>query len=278
MKNKIRKIFITGANGFIGKNLLNYLSKKKFNVFYLSRCQLFKKKNLVWVKGTLTSNLVKYIKNCDLLIHCAASGVLKHRKQKKNKIFNTNFYYSYNFLNKCYEKNLRKWIIFGSCSEYGLGNNKALSANKTKLAPIDFYGKSKVKLFKKIKKNKKFKKCQILYLRPFHIYGENESEKRLYGSFIKAIKKNKPFKIYNKNEIRNFTNINILNTKIYKSFNFFYKKKNFFIIKHISSGIKKNIKDFIIEKSKLLKNKNKIIFINKNIKTNSMFSDKKSLL
>jgi hypothetical protein len=100
----------------------------------------------------------------------------------------------------------------------------------------------------------------------------------LYGSFIKAIKKNKPFKIYNKNEIRNFTNINILNTKIYKSFNFFYKKKNFFIIKHISSGIKKNIKDFIIEKSKLLKNKNKIIFINKNIKTNSMFSDKKSLL
>jgi len=278
MNNKITKIFITGAGGFIGKNLVNYLSQKEIKIFYLSKKKIFNKENLIWAKGTLQSNIEKYLKDCDLLIHCAASGVLKYRNEQKKKIFNTNFYHSFNFLNKCYEERLRKWIIFGSCSEYGLGNKKAISSNKTELKPIDSYGKSKVKLFKKIKINKKFKNCQILYIRPFHIYGDNESEKRLYGGLLKAIKNNKTFKINNKDEIRNFTHVNILNKKIYKSLKMFNKKVPFFLTKHISSGIKKKVQDFVTEKYKLLKATNIILFTNTNIKSNSVFSDKKSIL
>ena len=33
MKRNKKNIFITGVNGFIGKNLCNYLTKKNYNVY-----------------------------------------------------------------------------------------------------------------------------------------------------------------------------------------------------------------------------------------------------
>ena len=65
MKNlrENNSIFITGASGFLGKNFLNFLSKKKKfkNIYCLSRVKKKNFKNIKWIKGYLEDNFDKYL-------------------------------------------------------------------------------------------------------------------------------------------------------------------------------------------------------------------------
>ena len=54
------------------------------------------------------------------------------------------------FLRNAYLINCKNWIIFGSSFEYGFIKNKPFSATKSKLMPIDDYGKSKVNFYKNL--------------------------------------------------------------------------------------------------------------------------------
>ena len=57
MKNK--HIMVTGAGGFIGNNISNYLCKNKFNVhaYYNSKIKRIKNKNIRYLKRDLTKNI-----------------------------------------------------------------------------------------------------------------------------------------------------------------------------------------------------------------------------
>ena len=80
------KIFVTGADGFIGKNFVNIINSKKdkdISLFCLTRKKKTKKtKKITWVKGSLNSNLNKYLIDTDIIIHFASIGV----KKKKNRL------------------------------------------------------------------------------------------------------------------------------------------------------------------------------------------------
>ena len=231
----------------------------------------------MWIKGNLLGNYQKYLKDTDLIIHCAASGV--YEKEKEKKIYKVNYYDSFKFLKNAFNAGCRNWIILGSSGEYGFLKNKPMSAKYTKLRPINAYGKSKVLLFKALFNSKIKKKCKILYLRIFNVYGINEPKKRLYRSLIEAIKKKKDFKMTNGEEIRDFVNIDYVTNKIYKSLKLF-NQIFFFKVKHIAKGKPTKVKEFANYHWNKNKAKKKILF-GANIKGNeyhTMFSDKDSLL
>ena len=71
MNNK--HIMVTGAGGFIGNNISNYLCKKKFIVhaYYNSKIRKIKNKNIKYLKRDLTKN-IKINKKISTLVHCAA--------------------------------------------------------------------------------------------------------------------------------------------------------------------------------------------------------------
>ena len=83
----------------------------------------------------------------------------------------------------------------------------------------------------------------------------------------------------NGKEIRDFIGINEAVKKIYKGIKMF-KKKNFFITKHLGSGKKVSIKNFANKIWKEHKARGKILFglIKKQNKYHSLYSDKKSLI
>ena len=273
----MKKIFISGASGYIGRNISRYLSKKNYKIFCLTTKKRYKLKNSKWIEGKLNGNYEEYLKKSDLLIHCAAAGVYK--KKDKKELNKVNNYDSIKFLKMAYKSNCRNWIILGSSYEYGYVKNKALSVFKSKLKPVDSYGVSKVNFYKNLKKLNLKRDCKILYLRVFHVYGGDEPRTRMYPSLLRAIKYNQNFKMTNGKEIRDFIGINEAVKKIYKGIKMF-KKKNFFITKHLGSGKKVSIKNFANKIWKEHKARGKILFglIKKQNKYHSLYSDKKSLI
>ena len=67
------KLFVTGANGYIGRNFINKASIKGFKIFALTRKKNKKIRNVKWLVGSLNKNW-KELKLTDVLIHFAAVG------------------------------------------------------------------------------------------------------------------------------------------------------------------------------------------------------------
>lgn len=274
----MKKIFITGGNGYLGSELTLQLSKKNYQVVSLINKKKIKRlKNVKYVFGNLSSNLEKYLTDLDLIIHCAASGV--YNKRIKKKMYKTNNEDSINFLKRAYKAGCKNWILMGSSTEYGYLKNKPISVKTTRLKPIDSYGLSKLKFFKNLLKFRHFNNCKILYLRIFQLYGKNEPRGRLYRDLIDSINNNVDFKMTDGNEIRDFIHINEAIRKIIKSFKLF-DKKNFFLVKHLAEGKGIMIKDFVKNIWKKNKAKNKILIgsLRRKAIYHSMYSDKSSLI
>ena len=130
----MKKIFISGAGGYIGSNLASYLSKRKYHLFCLTTKRKYKLKNTKWIFGKMNSNCSKFLKQSDLLVHCAATGVYK--KESKENLNKVNYKDSISFLKNAYACGCKNWIILGSSFEYGFVKNRPISAKKTKVKPI----------------------------------------------------------------------------------------------------------------------------------------------
>ena len=73
------KIFITGANGFIGSHIVKKALEQGHEVVGLRRTDRPMKIDLSsepkWIEGTLEDNLLIHLKGCEAVIHLAAYGV-----------------------------------------------------------------------------------------------------------------------------------------------------------------------------------------------------------
>ena len=88
------KIFITGANGFIGKELVNQLLNlgHKVVAFDLSFDHKNKTKNLVQVKGSILNELelFKAMNNCSYVVHLAAALGVQYTERNRLECFDIN--------------------------------------------------------------------------------------------------------------------------------------------------------------------------------------------
>ena len=146
MKNK--HIMVTGAGGFIGSNISNYLCKKKFIVhaYYNSKIRKIKNKNIKYLKRDLTKN-IKINKKISTLVHCAALTPPAFDQIQCLKI---NQKIDDTILRAIKKSNINKVIFLSSMSAYGKKKRKILFEN-TKSRNLDLYGKSKVLMEKKLK-------------------------------------------------------------------------------------------------------------------------------
>ena len=118
MSKTFSSIAITGANGFVGKNLRNFLHKKKINVLGISRKNFRKHAYEVKIISTnlLESKLQTKLKNYDVLVHLIGTG----RRSSKSMFEETNLNLTKNVIKACKNAGIKK-IIFIS----GLGVSKS---------------------------------------------------------------------------------------------------------------------------------------------------------
>jgi len=115
-KQEILTISITGANGFVAKNLRNFLSKNHIKVIAIAR-KTFQKhhtETVVYSKTLLEKGLQNKLRNCDALVHLIGIG-----KQSSKYNFEDNVDLTKNMIKTCKKSGIKK-IIYIS----GLGVTK----------------------------------------------------------------------------------------------------------------------------------------------------------
>ena len=115
-KQEISTITITGANGFVAKNLRNFLSKNHIKVIAIAR-KTFQKhhtETAVYSKTLLEKGLQNKLRNCDALVHLIGIG-----KQSSKYNFEDNIDLTKNMIKTCKKSGIKK-IVYIS----GLGVTK----------------------------------------------------------------------------------------------------------------------------------------------------------
>ena len=115
-KQEISTITITGANGFVAKNLRNFLSKNHIKVIAIAR-KTFQKhhtETMVYSKTLLEKGLQNKLRNCDALVHLIGIG-----KQSSKYNFEDNIDLTKNMIQTCKKSGIKK-IVYIS----GLGVTK----------------------------------------------------------------------------------------------------------------------------------------------------------
>lgn len=197
----MQNILVTGASGFLGRNLMMKLSKnKKFTIYGLihsSKKNLIKKKNIHYIKGDISKlRELKKILNKDFNYIINLAGNINHRS--KTETYNSHYKGLQNLIKVIEVKKIKLFIQIGSSLEYG--KTKAPHYEYSKCKPNSYYGKSKFLASKLVQK--KFKKFIILRL--YQVYGPHQKKNRLVPIIIDSCKKNISFACTDGSQLRDF--------------------------------------------------------------------------
>ena len=197
MKNS--PIYITGASGFVGKNLINYLTKNNicfqgFSRTKANRCQIVLNYDEIDVN------------NNAILVHLAQSPFIYGHNSLKD-------------IETCQHLVKKGWkhiIYLSSTLIYGDQNEK-LNKSETDLTNITYDKKYEEYIKVKIESEKIFHEAGATCLRTTNIYGDGMSKNSIIFEIIKKAINEKTIQIENCETVRDFISINDVVSCIYSS-------------------------------------------------------------
>ena len=242
------KIFLTGGSGFIGKNFINEALQNNFEIYAITRDKFIanneKRAGINWIYGDLTQNYEKYYKKCDIFVHIAAYGVVDS-SPKFIEYFNWNVEQPTKMAESAIECGIKKFLIIGSCSEYGLSANKyKFIPEDAALIPIDNYGLSKSIATIKFQVLAMKFNLKLTILRLFHVFGEGENNKRLWMSLKIAASNGKDCHVTKGEQVRDFSHVSFVVKKMINYCSFESVICGQPVIKNIGSGNVLSVKEF----------------------------------
>lgn len=189
-----KKIFITGASGFIGANLAHFFAQTNNQLFLFLRegslnswriRNLLEKSNVTVIQGNLCEKAgLKVLDELqpEIILHNAAFGGYGFEQTETEKIVQTNLTGTINLVDALEDLDFECCLVSGSSSEYGI--RKSPMKETDPMAPVGAYGVSKAAatLYAQAAAQKTQKK--ILIIRPFSVYGYYEDASRFIPHLI----------------------------------------------------------------------------------------------
>ena len=273
------RLFVTGSNGYIGRNFIKKAAKKNYKIYAVTRKKKNKKiKNVKWLVGSIDKKWNE-LKKTDILVHFATVGAYKKTINLK-ETYDFNVEKSTNLILNALQFNCKKWLIISTNKEEKISRlikskkNIRLKSNEPHLN----YALTKY-IFSQICKDlaKIFNvKCRILKL--FHIYGGDEVDTRLWPLLNNYSKKNKNLKMTSGHQIYDFNHIDDVTDGIIDCTNFQKKNKKFPQEWDLASGIGMSVRKFASKVWKKNKAESKILFSKiKNFDRDNYLTNKKEL-
>ena len=245
----MKNILLTGSTGFIGSELLKYLSN--YNKVYITVRKKYKinlnNKNINKIYFNSYKNLSYKIKKLkiDTVVHCATHYVKNHKFEDIKKLSESNILFGNIILENLKIMRVKKFVNFSTVWENYDGKKdncyNLYSAYKAGFGKV-------ISFYKKENKNIKFLNLVIS-----DTFGLRDKRKKLVNLLKTNYKRNLVTKVISKNLYINLLNVkDIINAiklilkKNYKSDTYILKNKNNFriydIIKKIEKYSKKKIK------------------------------------
>lgn len=187
--NGLKKIFITGGTGFIGRHLIEKFNTDNYLLYILTRnSQQSLNNRIIYITGSIEKieEHSELISGCDYFIHLAGEKKDESKIEKVN-VGGMNTILA--VLAKC--PNI-KFVYISSAGVYGINRHpeKVITENSVCL-PYTTYERSKLQAEKILVQSRTVK---YIILRPSNIFGEYDPSKKLLNLF-KSLKLNQFFYI-----------------------------------------------------------------------------------
>ncbi len=188
---KLKQILITGASGFVGQNLTEYLQKSNLEVTLLTRMQL----------QQFDASMLKDI---DTVIHLAGKAHDLKKMAAIDEYYEVNFELTKKLYNVFLESNAKKFIFISSVKAAADAVDGILT-EETAPAPQTHYGKSKLMAEDYIKSQLIPADQSYYILRPCMIHGPNN--KGNLNLLYQVVKKGFPYPLAAFENKRSFLSI-----------------------------------------------------------------------
>lgn len=172
--NSVKKVLITGSNGFIGKNLQEFY-KDKYDILTANR----------------NDDIEYKLKNDrpDFIFHCASEIY------NDSLMFDSNIIYTKKILDYCKIYGIEKLITLGSSSEYGSKNNPMREVDF--LDPRTMYEATKAASSMLVHGYSRAYNIRSVIIRPFTVVGRNEKNHKFFPTLYKSWKLEKEINLSN---------------------------------------------------------------------------------
>ena len=204
------RIGISGASGFIGRNLVNELEKSfpGHEIITIGRSSVGRNyRNIFWDFDSEKVNSISG-NNFDLFFHLGWSGIPEY----DSKIQLEQLESHKELINQLYSDGTKRMFVSGTCFEYGRIEGAVKESDDC--LPESLYAKSKVKLLSHIKEICDSSGGSFVWGRIFYVYGENQPSHTLLGSLINASINTKSFHISKPEKVVDYLNIEALSKLI----------------------------------------------------------------
>ena len=182
------KIFITGANGFVGRHVLDRIRSPEHQILASSKEEITGNKhteNIRWLCGDLGDFRafapVLRSFNPDVLIHLAWQGIPDYGEGMSRLNLDNSI-----ALLDCVFKNTscKKFVVSGSCSEYGKQNGSCKESDSTRLN--SFFAWAKRALYDYLSLKCLNAGAALIWFRIFYVYGPGQRPGALIPTLVNA--------------------------------------------------------------------------------------------
>ncbi|MHB1647042.1 MAG: NAD-dependent epimerase/dehydratase family protein [bacterium] len=209
VSNNLKSIMVTGATGFIGNLVVEYLLSKGFDIIATSKNKA-KATGFNWfnkveyiefdINSQPNFNLYEHFKKPYKIIHLSWEGLPNYKELFH---IDKNLFANYNFLKKLIQGGAKDITVTGTCFEYGLQSGCLSEKKETK--PVISYGIAKDILRKLIEEFNKHYVFDFRWIRLFYVYGQNQTGNSILNQLERAIRNgDKIFNMSGGEQIRDY--------------------------------------------------------------------------